>query len=176
MAGRPAKPIDLHIVEGKKHLTKSEIEARKAQENSLKSQTNFRPNEHVKNNKAALKMFRKLKRLYKDISYVDGLDENIINRYCLMIAEADGLENLLVKIQDDVEACEKPSDRVQLYKTIANAEATLHRMRDMLMKMEDRMFLNPTSRIKNVPKKQEEPQQASKWDKYKAGAAVGSSY
>lgn len=33
MAGRPPKPIDMVVLDGKKHLTKAEIEARRALEN-----------------------------------------------------------------------------------------------------------------------------------------------
>ena len=85
---------------------------------------------------------------------MEGLDEAVINRYCIMTAETDGLETLVSKMQDDIEECEEPADRVQLYKTIANAERTINRMRDMLLKIEDRLFLNPTSRVRNVPKPQ----------------------
>lgn len=156
MAGRPAKPIDLHLVEGKKHLTKREIAERKKQESSLKSNTTFRPNEKVKNNPVALKMFKKLKKLYAKIDYVEGLDENIINRYCLLTAESSALETLLTKMNEDVENCEEYTDRISLYKSIAGIERDLNQNRNMLLKIEDRLFLNPTSRVKNVPKKQEE--------------------
>ena len=36
MAGRPPKPIDVVVLDGKKHLTKAEIEARRALENKYK--------------------------------------------------------------------------------------------------------------------------------------------
>lgn len=156
MAGRPAKPIDLHIVEGRKHLTKREIAERKNQENSLKSNTTFRPNEKVKNNPVALKMFKKLKKLYAKIDYVEGLDENIINRYCLLSAESNALESLLNKMSEDVENCKEYTERIQLYKSITGIERNLNQNRNMLLKIEDRLFLNPTSRVKNVPKKPEE--------------------
>lgn len=169
MAGRHAKPIDLHLADGMKHLTKEEISARQNQENSLRTHTKFRPNDKVMQNPVAIKTFKKLKKLYKDIDYVDGLDEMVINRYCLMTAEIETLENLLSKMDGDLDKCEEASDRVQLYKTMSNAEITVNRMRDMLLKIEDRMFLNPTSRVKNVPQKPKEHLQESKWDKYKAG-------
>jgi phage terminase small subunit len=173
MAGRPAKPIDLLMMEGKKHLTKAEIEARKDREQSLRSGTTFRANEKVRNNPVAMRIFRSLKRLYKNIDYVEGLDEAVINRYCLMTAEIDGLETLVSKMQDDIDECEEAADRVQLYKTISSSEITINRMRDMLLRIEDRLFLNPTSRVKNVPppKKEEEP--ASKWDVFRGGGVSG---
>jgi phage terminase small subunit len=173
LSGRPGKPVDLLLLNGTKHLTKEEIEARTAQENSLKSKAKYKPNKKVIQNKTAYTMFKKLKTLYKDIEYVDGLDENIINRYCLMTAEIDSLENLASKMEDDLENCEEFTDRLQLYKAISGTEITINRIRDMLLKIEDRLFLNPTSRVKNVPHKEKEKPEESKWSKYGNGQGNG---
>jgi phage terminase small subunit len=167
MPGRPAKPIALHLQEGKKHLTKAEIEARKTGEAATSSGNKvFRANAKVMANPVALSAFKKLKKLYKDVEYVEALDEAVINRYCLMTAEIDALENLVSRMQDDLDECEEASDRVLLYKTISNAEITINRIRDMLLKIEDRLFLNPTARVKNVPKKPKEKPPQSKWGAY----------
>jgi phage terminase small subunit len=165
MRGRPGKPVNLLMMEGRKHLTKSEIEARTQQEQGLQSgNKRFKPNEKVMQNETALKTFKQLKKLYKDIDYVEGLDENVINRYCLMTAEVDTLEELLSRMHDDLDECDEAKDRIQLYKTIAGAEITVNRVRDMLLKIEDRLFLNPTSRVKNVPHK-EQPKPQSEFEK-----------
>jgi phage terminase small subunit len=169
MAGRPAKPIDLHLAEGRKHLTKEEIEARRAQENGLRSHTKFRPSDKVMQNPVALQTFKKLKKLYKEIDYVDGLDELVINRYCIMTAEVESLEKMIARMDNDLDECENADSRVQLYKTIQNAEMTVNRLRDMLLKIEDRLFLNPTARIKNVPQKPKEEPHTSKWDSFTGG-------
>jgi phage terminase small subunit len=167
MAGRHAKPIALHLQDGVKHLTKNEIEARKAKEEKLRSGSKiFRANSKVMANPVALQTFKKLKKLYKDIDYVEALDEAVINRYCLMTAEIDSLETLVSRMNGDLDECEEASDRVQLYKTIQGAEITINRIRDMLLKIEDRLFLNPTARVKNVPKKIEEKKSDSKWAKF----------
>lgn len=157
MAGRPSKPVELILLEGKTHLTKKQIAERQKKEDSLKSDSPYQPNKKVKSNPAALEMFLKLQKLYKKIDYVDGLDENIINRYCMLTAEVDGMEILLERMESDIDKCETPSQMVTMYKSISGLEGNLNRSRDMLLKMEDRMFLNPTARVKNVPKKQEAP-------------------
>ena len=172
LSGRPGKPVGLLLLEGKKHLTKEEIEDRKNQEAGLKSNSDFRPNKKVVQNKTAYAMFKKLKRLYKSIEYVEGLDENVINRYCLMTAEIDSLENLASKMEEDLDNCKEFSDRLQLYKAISGTEITINRIRDMLLKIEDRLFLNPTSRVKNVPHKDKEEPKESKWGKYGQGNGV----
>ena len=157
MAGRPSKPVELILLEGKTHLTKKQIADRKAKEESLKSDSPYQPNKKVKNNPVALEMFYKLQKLYKKIGYVDGLDENIINRYCLLTSEVDAEEILLQRMENDIDKCENAGQMVTMYKSISGIEGNLNRSRDMLLKMEDRLFLNPTARIKNVPKKQEAP-------------------
>ena len=158
MGGRPGKPIGLHLVSGGKHLTKQEIADRQKAEAALKSNTAFHATERVKENPAAMKMFSKLKKLYKNIDYVEGLDENVINRYCLLSAETEALEVLLTKMNQDIEECQKVSERIEIYTTVRGVIGALNRSRDMLIKLEDRLFLNPTSRVKNVPKK-EKPKQ-----------------
>jgi hypothetical protein len=157
MAGRPSKPINLILLEGKTHLTKKQIAERQAKEESLKSNALFKANKKVKSNPVALEMFTKLQKLYKDIDYVDGLDENVINRYCLLTSEVDNMEILLQRMEDDIDKCETSAQMVTMYKSISGMEGNLNRSRDMLLKIEDRLFLNPTSRVKNVPKKQEAP-------------------
>jgi hypothetical protein len=157
MAGRPSRPVDLIVLEGKTHLTKKQIADRKAKEESLKSDSPYQPNKKVKSNPVALEMFYKLQKLYRNIDYVDGLDENIINRYCLLTAEVDGMEQLLQRMESDIDKCGNSGEMVTMYKSISGMEGNLNRSRDMLLKMEDRMFLNPTARVKNVPKKQKEP-------------------
>lgn len=153
MAGRPAKPLSLI----KKHLTKDEINARQEMEKKVKSGVkNFKANEQVMQNPVALAMFKKLKKLYKNIDYIEGLDENIINRYCLLTAEAQALEQLVNNMNDDVNNCEDFEDRIALYKAISGTLSSLNKIRDMLLKIEDRLLLNPTARIKNVPKKEKQ--------------------
>jgi phage terminase small subunit len=144
----------------KRHLTKEEIAARQEQENKLKSGVkNFKPSEQVLGNPAALCMFKKLKKLYKKIDYVEGLDENIINRYCLLSSQEISIQQLINHIQEDIDECAEYTDRMALYESITKATSTLNKTRDMLLKIEDRLLLNPTARIKNVPKKDEKPKE-----------------
>ena len=155
MAGRKGQPVNLLLLKGATHLTKDEIERRKKAEDSLTSGiTKFRPCDKVLLSPIAKETFIKLLMLYENIDYVEGLDEAVINRYCLMTAEADEIERLIVKMNNAVDKCEKPKEMVDLYKAIASAEITKNRLSDRLLQMEDRLFMNPTSRVRNVPKKE----------------------
>ncbi len=153
--GRPAKSVGIHIANGnRRHLSNHEIESRKELEAKVGSGTKiYRPSENVMKNVFALNMFKRMKKLFKNMTMIEGLDENIINRYCSLSAEADALERLLVTMNDDVDNCDDHKDRIQLYKAISGTVAGLNKTRQMLMNIEDRLFMNPTARIKNVPAK-----------------------
>lgn len=140
MAGRPSKPVQLIKLEGNKdRRTKKELEFREKSEKALRTGSKFKESPAVKSDPIAHKEFLRLKKLYKDIEYVEGLDERMINRYCLLISQ----EQRLVERND-------PDEFQMLYKT-----------REMILKLEDRLFLNPTARIKAIPKKPPEEEKKS---------------
>ncbi|AOY76675.1 P27 family phage terminase small subunit [Clostridium formicaceticum] len=152
MAGRLSKPVQLLKVEGKSHRTKEELEHREKMEKSLYTGTTFKESPVVKEDPIAHKEFLRLKKLYKSIQYVDGLDEQVINRYCMMISQEKAMQKFIEKMNEDIDKCEDFSDRLDLYKTISGATAKLVQIRNMLIKLEDRLFLNPTARMKSIPK------------------------
>lgn len=87
MAGRPAKPIDLHIVSGNpSHLTKAEIEHRKKSEIHLGEQKLVCP-VYVKSNKEAYKKWKEIKKLYTGFKFVSSADIGVIARYCMSFAQ-----------------------------------------------------------------------------------------
>lgn len=153
--GRAAKPVELHLLNGnKRHLTKEMIADRQEHERSLSSgQKEYKPNKQVRKDPVALDMFKKLKKLYKDLEYVEGMDEMIINRYCTLTSESVTLEQLLVLMRADIDLCKNADERIQLYHAISGIVGKLTRTREMLIKIEDRLFLNPAARVRNIPKK-----------------------
>jgi len=138
MAGRGSKPVQLLKLEGKSHRTKAELEHREKSEKSLYTGIDFKESTAVKSDTVAHKEFLRLKKLYNNIQYVDGLDEQIINRYCLMVSEENYMRELFVNETDD-------EVKLELYKTVTKT-------RDTMLKLEDRLFLNPTARVKSIPK------------------------
>lgn len=162
MAGRPSKPVQLIKLEGNKdRRTKAELEYREKMEKSLYTGINFKESPAVKADPIAHKEFLRLKKLYKHIQYVDGLDEQIINRYCLMVSEEKGLLGMIEQVKQDIDQADDQETRSELYKTYSNILNKLNKTRDMLMKIEDRLFLNPAARIKSIPKKPPEEEKES---------------
>jgi hypothetical protein len=154
MAGRPSKPVELILIEGNKdHRTKTELKVRKDAEQALYTGFKFREMESVKRNPAAHAQYMRLKKLYKKIAYIDALDEQIINRYCKEISVVDSLEERMDKLDDELENCKEVEDRLKIYDMQNKIQASMNKSKELLIKYEDRLFLNPAGRIKSIPKK-----------------------
>jgi len=167
MAGRPSKPVQLIKLEGNKdRRTKAELEYREKFEKSLYTGMTFKESPAVKEDPVAHKEFLRLKRLYKNIQYVDGLDEQIINRYCLMVSQESALTDAIADLKDSLKDCESVEERMLVYDNMAKLSTKLEKVRDMLLKLEDRLFLNPTARIKAIPKKPPEDKKESPMEKF----------
>lgn len=146
--GRNAQPIE--IIKGKgrsNHLTKAEIERRKAAEIKLgeKDLEKLNPPDFIKNNVTAYKYWKQHIKEYKEaakegIEILTSADIGQLALYCRTFSEYESLINFS---KDDLDI----SDYLKL-------ETAINKKMDMLIKMQDRLFLNPLARIKNVPTKE----------------------
>lgn len=173
MAGRPAKPISLHIQNGnKRHLTKAEIEHRQKSEVRLGDKKMKCP-DFVKNDTEAFKKWKELVRLYEDVDFVSSGDIGMLARYCVTHSQYLKLLERLKRIKD---IAQEPDDveeyiysdnefNTRIKRQLADMVSTdgvlriekaINQKLDVLIKMEDRLFLNPVAKVKNIPKKQSE--------------------
>lgn len=176
VVGRNAKPIDLIMADGnKRHLTKAEIEHRKNTEIRFGNDKLVCP-KHIKNNKNAYAKWKELIRLYKDFNFVASGDVGMLGRYCMAYSEyLDLIERraiinqLSINIEEhyyiekelkDAEVPEKRIEKmIEKYEFILSIgglialDKAINAKMDALVKMEDRLFLNPLAKVKNVPKK-----------------------
>ncbi|MCB7451654.1 terminase [Veillonella parvula] len=176
VVGRNAKPIDLIMADGnKRHLTKAEIEHRKNTEIRFGNDKLVCP-KHIKNNKNAYAKWKELIRLYKDFNFVASGDIGMLGRYCMAYSEyLDLIERraiinqLSINIEEhyyiekelkDEGVPEKRIEKmIEKYEFILSIgglialDKAINAKMDALVKMEDRLFLNPLAKIKNVPKK-----------------------
>lgn len=192
--GRSAKPIELLMVEGKKHLTKEEIEERRNSEIRFGDRKLKCPN-YVKNDEIAYKKWKEINKLFKDFDFISAGDSELIAKYCTTFSEYQELRKAYQKIKEihyDCEALDRAIDaelknedgtteKAFSYKVkkqlrdmfsvnaLLQIESAINKKVDMLMKMEDRMFLNPISKVKNIPKKKEEEKPSEKWGKFGGG-------
>ncbi|QEY34626.1 terminase [Caproiciproducens galactitolivorans] len=191
--GRNAKPIELLEAEGRKHLTKEEIRTRKENEIQFGSHKLKCP-EFVKNDLVAYKKWKEITALYKDFDFVSSGDSGLLARYCKSFSEYQDLLTSYQRIKEihyDMaeldEALEgtyvdDENEERKLFSTkvkkqlrdmisvsaLLSIESAINKKMDMLIKMEDRLFLNPLAKIKNVPKKEEKKPQ-SRWENFGGG-------
>ena len=191
--GRNGQPVEVLQFTGKKHLTKQEIESRRKSEIKFGDKKLSCP-AYVKSDEQAYKKWKEVIDLYKNVEFIASGDAGLLARYCKTYSEyLDMLKSYqrIKEIHYDSEDLDEAingsytdeddenkdkqlfsgkvkkqlRDMISIY-AILNIEAAINKKMDMLIKMEDRMFLNPLAKVKNVPKK-EESQPESKWDSYK---------
>jgi phage terminase small subunit len=165
--GRNAKPIGLHLAQGNPNgLTKDEINRRKKTEIKL-GENKLRCPSFVKGDINAFAKWKEIVKIYKDIDFVSSGDTGLLARYCVTFGEYLRLcqtRNRIVgmdadwskyegifpeEFQDSIEKLLRSNADLQI-------ENAINKKADMLIKMEDRLFLNPLSKVKNVPKKEPE--------------------
>jgi phage terminase small subunit len=92
MPGRPSKPTELLLLEGKSHRTKAELDQRKKAEEAMTTGKHMQIWPEVKADLAAKKEFNRIRSLLKKIGMDDALHESTINRYALLKAECTEFE------------------------------------------------------------------------------------
>ncbi|MFA5385999.1 MAG: hypothetical protein WC364_15315 [Eubacteriales bacterium] len=183
MAGRNAKPIQLHLAEGNPNrLTKKEIERRQKKEIKLGGDKVTCPM-YVVRDPVAYKKWRDLIYDYnrakaEGIEIIKSSDAGILARYCKTFSEyrallqhRDRISQIEIEPEESVNLIEALEMRfgsrraVKLFEKIEyiisvggllNLETAINKKQDMLIKMEDRLFLHPLAKVKNVPRKEPE--------------------
>lgn len=138
MGGRAAKPIELHVLDGKKHFTKEEIESRKANEVHFENLLTLKPPRELYGNKNAQKKWKWLVDLYTraGLKIVNEGDLETVIRYCLLY---DTFRNFVEK---NPKGIPKDLDAANRYVN------TFTKISDKMLKIEELLFLTPQSRIK----------------------------
>lgn len=178
--GRNAQPIDILTANGRKHLTKAEITQRKNSEIKLGDHKLKCP-DFVKRDVVAYKKWKEVTKLYKDIDFVSSGDAGMLARYCMTFSE---YQRLLIN-RKSVEVFEINWDsrwdvmfpleirdginRLLKLDPVLQLESAINKKMDMLLKMEDRLFLNPLAKVKNIPKQPKEEKPPSKFGRFGAG-------
>ena len=165
MGGRNGQPVNLILAKGlSHHLTKETIEQRKAAE--IKTGTkNLRCPDYVKNDVNAFKRWKEIIKVYKDVDFVSSGDVGILARCCMTHSEY----LRLLDNRKHLEALEAdwsrygdilPDDfsyrieQILKLNPLLQLETAINKKMDLLIKMEDRLFLNPLAKVKNIPKRE----------------------
>jgi phage terminase small subunit len=177
MPGRNAKPVALHLAEGNpNNLTKEQIKQRQEAEvklgvNDLKK---LKKPRFVTKDKVANKLWNDLVKDYQStaeqgIELLTSSDIGTLALYCKTFSEYEHLLSARQRIDsiamdmDDLEDYLQDSEdfdykaRIQMTQLLSTdgilrIETAINKKMDMLLKMQDRLFLNPLAKVKNVPK------------------------
>lgn len=191
MAGRNAKPISLHMAGGNpSHLTKAEIKFREKSEIRI-GDDKLKCPDFVRKDPIANKKWKEVIKIYKDVDFVSSGDVGLLARYCMSFSEYQNLlsiRNNLAILDFESEEIEEANDafdeklterqKQNLFRKIdyiistdglLTVETAINKKMDMLIKMEDRLFLNPLAKIKNIPKQPEEEPKVNKFSKFQKG-------
>lgn len=176
MPGRNAVPVDLQVLDGNPNrLTKAEIKRRKESEISLGGVKLTAPS-FITKDKVAYTKWKKLVQEYgeaadKGVELVTSTDIGILARYCKTFSEYVSLLKRRNSISDidyldtgalDLLEEDNPEKAAKdLYNKmnyiistegLIKIDTAINKKLDMLIKMEDRLFLTPLAKIKNIPK------------------------
>jgi phage terminase small subunit len=188
--GRNGQPIDLLVAKGKKHLTAKEKELRKKAEIKFGGRAIACP-DYVLKNDVALDKWAEISALYEGFDFVSAGDSGLIARYCMTYSEYLDLIQAFQRVKEVHYDCDELDEAIngtyidedterekQLFSAkvkkqlrdlfaisaLLTIETAINQKMKMLIAMEDRLFLNPLAKVKNIPKqKAEEPE-----DKLKA--------
>ncbi|MHA7580410.1 P27 family phage terminase small subunit [Paenibacillus barcinonensis] len=189
--GRNAKPVSLHLAAGNPNrLTREQIKARQEGEIKLgKAELDkLKPPAFVKNDPIAFTHWKQCMKEYKaaaaqDIELISSSDVGLLAMYCKTYSEYERLQKSYQTIdkvaydsEDLDEYIEESEDfnmkvKKQLRSMIAvdgllRIETAINKKMDMLLKMQDRLFLNPLSKVKNVPKPKAKEEKPSRFGKF----------
>lgn len=186
MAGRHAKPVALHLAEGNPNrLTKEEIKRREAAEVKLGEQDlkKLKKPSFITKDKVANKLWNDLIKEYKSaaeqgVELLTSSDVGTLALYCKTYSEYERLlaayqriDNIAADSESLYQYILEQDDYVMKAMTqiaslasidgILKIETAVNKKMDMLLKLQDRLFLNPLAKVKNIPKKAEPKKQSA---------------
>lgn len=165
MRGGHGKPIELSIIDGKKntgHYSKKDLQERMDREKVMQIGGKlYEPTDAIREDKIALKKWNEVIKIFENFKFVTDVDSGFIERYCITFSEYMQL------IETKKEIIDNGKTNLDIYGLMEdiNLHQHINRKLEVLLKYEDRLFLNPASRIKNIPAKPEKKKEVDPADK-----------
>ena len=172
MGKTSAKPIAL--VKG--HRTKAERAIREKEESRLLTGISFEPDSEVKKDPIAYKEFMRLKKLFKKINKDEGLQENVMNRYCKLHSECFKYEKMIenksqqiTELRNHFESGEieyiKYIDKeTYITNQLLGLDKKLMDKRKMMLDIEKENIMTIASVMRAIPKKPDEEKEINPFD------------
>lgn len=163
----PPKPVSVLRMEGRSHRTKAELEAREKAEAALLTGKPMQEWPATKKNPDAHKQFLRLRKLLGAIGKNDALNEAVINRYCVITAEAADIERDRARIMNrqatldewlkngEMDSEDHYTQSGDLLAEKDRVDKSLSVKRKMLLDMEKENIMTIAAALRNVPKQPE---------------------
>ncbi len=167
----PPKPYTVIKGEKKSHRTKAELTQRKNAEKASLSGKEMKEKAEVRAEPVAHKEFLRLKKLLGSIEKDDALYENIINRYCMLLAECRELEERKDMFREVMEEMKNNIGTAKDLSTLALSMAEiaghmnacdklLQQKRKQMFDIEKESIMTIASALRSIPKKVEKKKNA----------------
>lgn len=158
--GRPKQPIDLVLLKGNKHLTKSEIEERKNSEVKAGADNIFAPK--TLKSKKLKNRFNYLAEQLLNINIITNLDVESLARYVLL----EDQYNKVTMVLNSLDLSDE--DEILQYDKMLTRQTKIY---NMLNKSASELGLTISSRCKLVvPQPKEQPK--NKFEKFSSGSGT----
>ncbi len=168
------QPLALHIHSGKSHLT-AEAKAAKADAEITMGVVNFSPSQAVIDSPAAFEKWEEITGIYIEsgLVLVSSTDNGILSRYCLLHADYEGLverrrvmnnfdfpdnemdEILALTLREyDIVRARRLWSILDYYTSVDGVlklDKAINAKAKAILDVEDRIFLNPASKVKTLP-------------------------
>ncbi len=159
-----SRPKPLSLVQG--HRTKAEIQARAANEKALSTEEKMRMPDSVKADKAAAAHWRRIVKVLGTVGMNEAFYENVLGRYCILLAEHDqliaeraqrqnGVDDLRAR-KDELDASEYFELLTAATRLVDSVDKQIAKKRDQLLSIEKENLLTVQGKLRAIPKKPEE--------------------
>lgn len=158
MPGRHAKPIRLHVLEGNPNrLTKADIDSRTKNEIKIGDSEIHEPMT-VRRNRCAHEKWLEIIGIFRDTEadFVSSADISILEMYCVTWSEYQELLSVRKELKKQMRQKDTDILKGSALANKLNLENNINKKLDMLIKMQDRIYLNPLSRVRNIGRAKQE--------------------
>lgn len=168
------KAVALHIHDPKSHETKQELADRAEAEINM-GEVKFTPPDSVRRNAPALKKWNEITGIYRKsgLTLVTSTDNGVLGRYCQLYAEYENLVEqrraasaISLPVDDTAELLALTETEYQRERAarlwglleyftsldgVLKLDDKINRKAEAILKIEDRIFLNPAAKVRTLP-------------------------
>ena len=158
--GRKKKPVEL--LEGHRSHKYRDFREKSEQKTRIGKPALGRCPNEISSDAAALKKWGELSELYDGFQFVTSADRDIVTQYCVAwsvyVSYVDARRDIIDEIKSKNGGGASKTIAAAMIKT--ELDDKIAKQTQLLQKLADKIFLNPTSRIQAIPEPKEKQKQS----------------